>query len=111
MRRRHRGGDCVTRRCLVLMSVVCGEAEGAEAEGGEETVTGAAGDWAVFLLRALRGFTVFVLIALAGLLLLHARLTNGLKEDLIDGVPILAALLVLVIHLTRALRRRQQRGL
>ena len=68
-------------------------------------------DATALVLRLLRGVIVVVVIFLAGFLWLHASVTDGWKEDLIDLAPVMLPLIVGWVLLTRALRRRQKHGL
>jgi CHASE2 domain-containing sensor protein len=65
---------------------------------------------AVLQLKILRGVTIVAIVLLACFLWLHATLTEGWKEDLIDVAPVMLLLILAVVGLTRALRRETKKA-
>jgi hypothetical protein len=58
------------------------------------------------VLVVLWGMTMLAVVVLGGFLYLHATITDGWREDLRDVSPVMLPLLLVLLGLTLALRRR-----
>lgn len=53
--------------------------------------------------------TMLAVVVLGGFLYVHATITDGWREDLLDVSPVMLPLLLALVGLTVALRRRSKR--